>query len=70
MIRDAISNMTGMNHLDDIISILEQTGSIEYTRKKANEESEKAIRALSVLPDNDYKLALETLARLAVERVK
>lgn len=70
LIRDAISSMRGMDYLDEILSILEKTGSIGYAKKKAEEESEKAVLALSLLPDNVYKSALEALARLAVARTK
>ncbi|MDC0611792.1 octaprenyl diphosphate synthase [Vibrio sp.] len=69
-IREAIEKANGMDHLDEILSIMEQTGSLEYTKAKANEEAEKAIRELDVLPEGEYKDALVTLAHLAVDRNK
>ncbi len=70
LIREAIEKANGMDHLDEILSIMQQTGSLEYTRAKANEEADKAIKELSVVPDSDYKEALITLAHLAVDRNK
>ncbi|TLU67313.1 octaprenyl diphosphate synthase [Thalassotalea litorea] len=67
-IREAIETCNGMEHLDEILAILEHTGALEYTYQKAVEESEKAVAALSVLPESDYKQALIALAGIAVER--
>ncbi|MCE0494106.1 octaprenyl diphosphate synthase [Vibrio salinus] len=70
LIKEAIEKANGMDHLDEILSIMQQTGSLDYTRAKAHEEADKAIQALSVIPDSDYKQALIALAHLAVERNK
>ncbi|MCG6396155.1 octaprenyl diphosphate synthase, partial [Vibrio alginolyticus] len=43
-------------------------GSLEYTTQKALEEADKAIAALSALPDSQYKDALAGLAHIAVRR--
>ncbi|MDP5293746.1 octaprenyl diphosphate synthase [Oceanimonas sp. CHS3-5] len=67
-IRDAIANRTGMEHLDEIMTILEQTEALEYSRQRAREEAQKAIDALAVLPDSEHKAALVDLAHMAVER--
>lgn len=67
-IRDAIANRTGMAHLSDIMAILEQTKALDYCRQRAREEAQKAINALSVLPDSEHKAALVDLAHMAVER--
>ncbi len=70
MIRDAIEHANGMERLDDILAAMEETGALTYTTSKALEEADKAIAQLAVLPDSDYKRALETLAHMAVKRTK
>ncbi|MBC3765385.1 octaprenyl diphosphate synthase [Neptunicella marina] len=68
LIRDAIENNTGMQHLDEILEAMQQTGAIEYTKQRAIEESQKAIEYVQILPDSEYKDALVALAGIAVER--
>jgi octaprenyl-diphosphate synthase len=70
MIREAIEKANGMDRLTDILQAMEETGSLEYTRQKALEEADKAIDALKVIPDSDYKQALIELTHLAVHRNK
>ncbi|MGD8173109.1 octaprenyl diphosphate synthase [Vibrio sp. TRT 21S02] len=70
MIREAIKKANGMERLHDILAVMEQTGSLEYTRQKAYLEADKAIAELKVLPESEYKEALITLAHLAVHRSK
>jgi octaprenyl-diphosphate synthase len=70
IIRDAIEKSNGMEHLETILDILEQTGSLTYTQQKAQEEADKAIQTLDIIPDNEYKEALIALAHLAVHRTK
>jgi octaprenyl-diphosphate synthase len=70
LIRGAIENANGMAHLDDILTIMRQTRSLEYTTQKALDEADKAIAELSILPASEYKDALVTLAHLAVKRSK
>ncbi|NHH99532.1 Octaprenyl diphosphate synthase [Oceanimonas sp. MB9] len=67
-VRDAIANRTGMDHLDEIMAILVETEALDYCRQRAREEAQKAIDALSVLPDSEHKAALVDLAHMAVER--
>lgn len=68
LIRDAIEQGNGMEHLNDILTALDQTGALDYTQKKAAEEADKAINALSILPESDYKQALISLAHIAANR--
>ena len=67
-IREAIELGNGMAHLDEILAILKDTRAIEYTEQRANEEADKAIAALSIIPESDYKNALIGLVALAVKR--
>ena len=68
LIREAIEKANGLPHLERILGVMEETGALDYTRQKANEEADKAITALSAIPDSDYKKALIALAHIAVDR--
>ena len=68
LIRDAIEHGNGMEYLDDILSAMKETGALVYTQKKAEIEADKAINALSILPESDYKTALIALAHIATNR--
>lgn len=68
IIRHAIEEGSGLENLDTILTIIESTGAIDYTKEKANEEVNMAIESLSCLADNPYKTALEELARFTVSR--
>ena len=49
-------------NLDDVLSVIRQTGAIESSRSAAWQEAQRAIDALMPLPDNLYKGALIELA--------
>ena len=68
LIRDAIEHGNGMEHLDEILAAMKQTGALTYTQKKAEQEADRAISALTHLPDSEYKIALEALAHIAANR--
>jgi len=68
LVRDAIEHGNGMEHLDEILSAMKQTGALVYTQKKAEIEADKAINALSDLPESNFKQALIDLAHLAANR--
>ncbi len=70
MLREAIEKANGMDKLDAILACMHQAGSLEYTQQRAEEEADKAIAALSPLPESPYKEALVALAHLAVKRNK
>ncbi|WP_428772857.1 octaprenyl diphosphate synthase [Vibrio sp.] len=70
MICEAIEKSNGMERLNEILAAMEQWGSLDYTRDKALQEADKAIEALAILPESDYKQALITLAHMAVQRTK
>ena len=54
--------------IDGILPILRRTGALEYTLGRAQQERERAVAALEVLPDSVYKTALRDLAGFSVER--
>ncbi|EKN6077730.1 octaprenyl diphosphate synthase [Yersinia enterocolitica] len=68
MIRQAIEEGNGRHLLEPVLAAMQQCGSLDYTRQRAEEEADKAIAALQVLPESDYRLALEGLAHIAVQR--
>lgn len=53
---------------NEVYAVVKSTRAIEYTERRANEEAQKAIDALSVLPDSNYKDALILLAKFSVQR--
>ena len=52
----------------DVFAVVQATDAISYTSRRAIEEADKAIEALSVVPDSTYKQALIDLAKFSVER--
>ncbi len=68
-IANAIKQGGSRAQLEEILLILEKTQALEYCRNKAAEEAQKAIRALNILADSDYKQALISLANIAADRV-
>ncbi|NNL54389.1 MAG: octaprenyl diphosphate synthase [Woeseia sp.] len=58
----------GLTQLDSIQEIVESTGALEYTAKRANEAADTAIEALSEIPDSEYRQALISIADFAVKR--
>ncbi len=68
MIKEAIEKANGMEKLDEILAAMKATGSLEYTTQLAYREADKAVAALSIVPDSEYKEALIALAQLAVKR--
>jgi len=68
MIREAIEKANGMERLDEILAVMNETGALEYTTQLAYQEADKAIESLSIIPSSIYKEALIALAHLAVKR--
>lgn len=67
MVREAIRT-GGLEHLQEIITLVQRCGALQYSHDRARQESEAAIAALAPLPVGPYREALEHLARLALER--
>ncbi|EPB99987.1 octaprenyl diphosphate synthase [Litchfieldella anticariensis FP35 = DSM 16096] len=67
LIRQAI-RQGGLDHLDDVLAIVRDTGALEYTRARAEEMAAKALAQLDALPPSRYRDSMAELARLAVER--
>ncbi len=67
LVREALEK-GGRDRIDEIKEAIESAGAIAYTSRSAQTEADKAIAALSVLPESPYKEALVTLANFAVQR--
>ncbi|MDH5357705.1 MAG: octaprenyl diphosphate synthase [Gammaproteobacteria bacterium] len=67
IIREAIEQGQ-RDKINDIITIIQQTGAIEYTSQAAQKEVRQAKAALSILADSRYKQALISLADFSIER--
>ena len=50
------------------MAAIESTGALEYTRRLAQDEADRALMALQALPETPFKQGLAALARFAVER--
>jgi len=53
---------------NEVYAVVQRTKAITYTEQRADEEAQKAINSLAVLPKSDYKNALILLAKFAVQR--
>ncbi len=60
----------GTEHLEQVIQIVNESGSLDYCRQRATEETEIAIDALQALPDSEYRQSLINLAKLALHRIQ
>ena len=68
MIKEAIEIGDGMDKFSLIIQAMQQTGALEYTKQLALDAADKAIAALTPLPESPYKQAIIALAHISVER--
>jgi octaprenyl-diphosphate synthase len=57
-----------LDFLPEILVAVEQTNAIEYTKKIAAQEIDKALSSLEILPQSEYKQALINLAQFALQR--
>jgi octaprenyl-diphosphate synthase len=67
LIRQSIQT-GGLEHLNEIIAIVQRSGALDYTRARARMETELALQALAPVPDSPHKTALENLTQLALIR--
>ncbi|MDI5932631.1 octaprenyl diphosphate synthase [Halomonas kalidii] len=67
LVRQAIRE-GGLEHLDEVLAIVRETGALDYTRARAEEMAAKALEQLERLPASDYRDSMAELARMAVDR--
>lgn len=68
LIREAIEQGGKREALDEILAIMQEHQSLDYAMTRAKAEAQKAVDALAVLPESEYKQALISLAYLSVDR--
>lgn len=67
LIESAITS-GGLEHLQDIVAIVERCGGLKYTLQLAQEHIAHAQQALTQLPENRYRQAMSVLSEFAVSR--
>jgi len=67
LVRDAIERGQ-RDKIDDIITIIKETGAIDYTAQAAKDEINQAKESLTILAESPYKQALLSLADFALQR--
>ncbi len=67
MIREAIVR-GGLDRLEEIQSVIESTGALQYTAARAQEAADLALAAVADIPESAYKEALAAIAEFAVRR--
>lgn len=67
MVRNAIRT-GGLEHLDEIIALVQQCGALDYSLARAQAESDAAAACVAALPASAHRDALQGLARLSVAR--
>ncbi|MGM0985137.1 MAG: octaprenyl diphosphate synthase [Pseudomonadota bacterium] len=67
LIRQAIRK-GGLEHLDEVLAIVHDTGALDYTRARAEEMADKALAQLDALPESPFRDSMAQLARTAVDR--
>ena len=68
LIRDALTSKCA-DQLEDVCAAVARSNALAYTREQARKQSELALDALMGLPANEYRDALEDLARAAIGRI-
>ncbi len=69
LIRKSITT-GGLEHLDNVIKIVQNSGALDYCRQRASEETQAALNALNQLPVSPARYALENLAKMALLRIQ
>ena len=58
----------GLEYIDQVLGAIESTGALTYTARAAEQETEKAIATINLLPASPYKDAMIALAHFAAHR--
>lgn len=68
LIREAIEQGGKRDALDEILAIMTKQKSLDYTMQRAKQEAQKAVDAIAILAESEFKQALVSLAYLSVDR--
>ena len=58
----------GLELLDDVMDIVKRRGGLEYTTQRAEQEIKRALDCLKILPESEYKKAMQDLANFSISR--
>ncbi|EJS90053.1 IspB [Pasteurella multocida subsp. multocida str. Anand1_buffalo] len=58
LIREAIEQGGKRDILEDVLTIMTEHKSLDYAMMRAKQEAQKAVDAIALLPENEYKQAL------------
>ena len=67
-IREAIEQGGKREAIDEVLAIMAEHKSLDYAMDRAKQEAQKAVDAVRILPESEYKNALISLAYLSVDR--
>jgi octaprenyl-diphosphate synthase len=67
LIRHAVEH-GGLQEFRPVLATIRETGALDYTRRQANLESQRAMEAVASLPQSSYRDSLLQLAAFAVSR--
>lgn len=68
LIRQAIEEGGKRDAINEVLAIMAEHKSLDHAMQRARDEAQKAVDAIAILPDSDYKTALASLAYLSVDR--
>lgn len=68
LIRQAVRK-GGLDDLPRILDIVNRSGALEYTMKRAKAEAQAALDCLKDIPESDHRSAFTLLTEVAVARV-
>ena len=68
LIREAIEQGGKREAIDEVLAIMAEHKSLDYAMDRAKQEAQKAVDAIQILPESEYKRALISLAYLSVDR--
>ena len=68
LIRKTIEQGGNRDVLDEVLAIMNEYQSLDYAMDRAKQEAQKAVDAIQILPESEYKQALISLAYLSVDR--
>ena len=68
LIRKTIEQGGNRDVLHEVLAIMNEYQSLDYAMARAKQEAQKAVDAIQILPENEYKRALISLAYLSVDR--
>ena len=66
-VKKAILN-GGVENLEDMVSVVKDTGGLQYTQELALKQTQSALEAIEHLPSSDFKSALEDMAKFSTAR--